>query len=947
MSPSSQSLQSYYNEFLRCTICSHDFEYDNYLHRPITLPICGHTMCGQCIDIIRNQTKCPQDQVSFGINNTPIDQLPTNYPLLFIIYDTIKLPDDNEQRYSQCLAYMKLDDETKSYFNRTQTLLIEIALLIKPIINDKEYQSVLSRPMIRKIFSLINSQYIDREGRLKALKAARSLGERTCIDFILHHQNPQQLTANLWSAVRSRGCQFLGPAMQEEVLKLILLALEDGSALSRKVLVLFVVQKLAPQYPRASKTSVGHVVQLLYRASCFKVQKREEESSLMQLKSEFRNYENLRREHDSQIIQIAMEAGLRISPEQWSSLLYGDTQHKSSMQSIIDKLSTPASFSQAIQEFLIVLQRAGDTSKHLSHLKSDFEYLSQIDIGYNDQQIIINDNQQDNSNWPLIIQILQSIKTVLQSLIEFNIQELKTNFLNKTHHYHYRSYDLSSTTFTSSTSCSSPMTVSPLGGSSTTSEYHLQPLHPSTSQQNQIKYKVSMCRDFVQKQSCPRGVHCTFAHSKGEMDKYRAKSRHSNGSILPLSSSNSNAPVPSSTHLPPTGPLPIFTSTNGANLIRPMPPAILPLWNPQQQHQQQQTQHIIQEMPQQHHHHHYYHPSQIPPSILQIHGHPTTATTYDNQQQTNNNNNHNNNSNQIPVIAAAAQAILEQNTAAAAYAANAFYRFQHQNPSIPFHHTQSMIAQQQQQQQSLLPRPYIQTTNTNAGQQSSNHMQQRTHSFTESRFSSMSDQHNNHQSTTHFPNIEDLRLPSVTSHNGNNSTDNTNINQRNYPVLQTIAAKNDDNLLFFPTINNNTNSLNRQQQTFLTGTNNNGLFNDILLNNNTNNPISTLSTNTLINNRQPSYKSLSTIGFPPQPQQQIRNDENVFHNNHQYASSFDDDDYTLTNVSNNAGNSGVGGSNSNDSSLFYFGSTNPHTTTAYNFYHPNSPLGGNGHSLKA
>ncbi|CAF4928400.1 unnamed protein product, partial [Rotaria sp. Silwood2] len=28
----------------------------------------------------------------------------------------------------------------------------------------------------------------------------------------------------------------------------------------------------------------------------------------MQLKSEFRNYENLRREHDSQIIQIAMEA---------------------------------------------------------------------------------------------------------------------------------------------------------------------------------------------------------------------------------------------------------------------------------------------------------------------------------------------------------------------------------------------------------------------------------------------------------------------------------------------------------------------------------------------------------------------------------------------------------------------------------------------------------------
>ena len=43
---------------------------------------------------------------------------------------------------------------------------------------------------------------------------------------------------------------------------------------------------------------------------------------------------------------------------------------------------------------------------------------------------------------------------------------------------------------------------------------------------------------------------------------------------------------------------------------------------------------------------HYYHPSQIPPSILQMHGHPTN--TYEHQQppntnSTNNNNNNNNN----------------------------------------------------------------------------------------------------------------------------------------------------------------------------------------------------------------------------------------------------------------------------------------------------------------
>ena len=58
----------------------------------------------------------------------------------------------------------------------------------------------------------------------------------------------------------------------------------------------------------------------------------------MQLKEEYRSYETLRREHDTQIVQIAMEAGLRIAPDQWSSLLYGDSTHKSHMQSIIDKV---------------------------------------------------------------------------------------------------------------------------------------------------------------------------------------------------------------------------------------------------------------------------------------------------------------------------------------------------------------------------------------------------------------------------------------------------------------------------------------------------------------------------------------------------------------------------------------------------------------------------------
>jgi len=186
-----------------------------------------------------------------------------------------------------------------------------------------------------QIVSLLTS--INPSGQLKVCKAARAVGERALMELTascshLSHYHAQQ---QLWAAIRARACQFMGPAMQEEALKLVLLALEDGSALSRKVLVMFVVQRLAPQFPQASKTSIGHVIQLLYRASCFDVTKRPGASSLMTLKPEFRNYDSLRREHDAQIVRIALESGIRFTPEQWSSILYGDTSHKPHMQSII------------------------------------------------------------------------------------------------------------------------------------------------------------------------------------------------------------------------------------------------------------------------------------------------------------------------------------------------------------------------------------------------------------------------------------------------------------------------------------------------------------------------------------------------------------------------------------------------------------------------------------
>lgn len=469
---------SQWTEFLSCPICYNEF--DENVHKPISLG-CGHTVCKTCLNKLHRKA-CPFDQTAI---NTDINVLPVNFALLQLV--GAQVPDQQTVNLSN-LAENK-------HYEVAKKCVEELALYLKPLSGGKGVaslnQSALSRPMQRKLVTLVNCQLVEEEGRVRAMRAARSLGERTVTELILQHQNPQQLSANLWAAVRARGCQFLGPAMQEEALKLVLLALEDGSALSRKVLVLFVVQRLEPRFPQASKTSIGHVVQLLYRASCFKVTKRDEDSSLMQLKEEFRTYEALRREHDAQIVHIAMEAGLRISPEQWSSLLYGDLAHKSHMQSIIDKLQSPESFAKSVQELTIVLQRTTDPA-NLNRLRSHLELLANIDPNPDAAA----------PTWEQLENSMVAVKTVVHGLVDF-IQ----NFSKKG--------------------------------------------HEAPQPQPNSKYKTSMCRDLRQQGGCPRGANCTFAHSQEELEnKIGSPPKTLLNQVLPTSAVMSSHIGPDVTALP-------------------------------------------------------------------------------------------------------------------------------------------------------------------------------------------------------------------------------------------------------------------------------------------------------------------------------------------------------------------------------------------------------------
>ena len=199
---------------------------------------CGHTVCRTCLDSLQMR-QCPFDSTPIGVSS--LAALPVNTALLQLIgsgevaakYCT--LPPDLEPEevepyrvalrlvppppllnscISPCCRMQRLSSshQPPHPINPPLRCVEELALQLKPSVS-----SALSRPMQRKLVTLINCQLLEQEGRARGARAARSLGERSVTELILQHQNPQQLSANLWAAVRARGCQFLGPAMQEEV----------------------------------------------------------------------------------------------------------------------------------------------------------------------------------------------------------------------------------------------------------------------------------------------------------------------------------------------------------------------------------------------------------------------------------------------------------------------------------------------------------------------------------------------------------------------------------------------------------------------------------------------------------------------------------------------------------------------------------------------------------
>lgn len=201
-----------WTDFLQCSICTSKFNQLDVL--PISLS-CGHTLCTRCLGKLKTGT-CPYDKVAI---RPDVATFPTNAALLQLLghkWDSA-LALDNAQ-------VKKLDESGQGYYSHAISAILELALFLQPLAEHGITAAItyLTKPMLKKLVTVINCQILESDGQVRAVRSARSIADRTVTELLVMHQNQQQISTLLWTAVRNRGCQFLGPVMQEEALRLIL-----------------------------------------------------------------------------------------------------------------------------------------------------------------------------------------------------------------------------------------------------------------------------------------------------------------------------------------------------------------------------------------------------------------------------------------------------------------------------------------------------------------------------------------------------------------------------------------------------------------------------------------------------------------------------------------------------------------------------------------------------
>ena len=243
------------SHFLQCPMCTNHYNTTTVV--PVSLT-CGHSICENCLTD-STVTTCPFDQTVL----TPSMELPTNSALLWFL-------EERELQRGTDHSEDQLPKEDREHVSSAQAAVTDIASFLHPSTSSATL-NFLTPSMQRELSTIVGCQLVEEGEKERVLRSTRAIAGHIVSELLEIYQSEDQVENLLWTALCKHGYRFLGPAMQEKALRLVLKEMGGGAFLSRRDIVLSVVQQLQSEFPQASRTGVEKVVQLLHRAGCFNV----------------------------------------------------------------------------------------------------------------------------------------------------------------------------------------------------------------------------------------------------------------------------------------------------------------------------------------------------------------------------------------------------------------------------------------------------------------------------------------------------------------------------------------------------------------------------------------------------------------------------------------------------------------------------------------------------
>lgn len=253
-------------------------------------------------------------------------------------------------------------------------------------------QDLLSGQLLRKFINLIESAAScvrDDKANFKVLRRVESVFHRLLLELIQSHYNTAEKEKEFRRLMAAKNCAIEDPELMEEIIKILVRlykANPNGADISfeRAVLRKYIEKDLRDnniklKHPR----DIERTIQTLYRCSCFDIIKRDDSKSELELKADLCDPARLSIHCDEELIKIAQEQQIRLSPESWAYLLHRNLPDVSRMQKILDKFP----MSPTVSELNQTLSRTGDKYNLSQYLVEFKETQDLIDEAINSNHV--------------------------------------------------------------------------------------------------------------------------------------------------------------------------------------------------------------------------------------------------------------------------------------------------------------------------------------------------------------------------------------------------------------------------------------------------------------------------------------------------------------------------------------------------------------------------------